>query len=385
MKEGKLRVVQRAKILCAVDAAHKTKNSVRSIADDILKRVNVRRCSPETITTMGDFVERIYLPRVAEQNRASTSRGYRNAWRRYLAPHCHDWWLQDTRTSDVQQVLDSIANTHDLSRPTLRHLKALLSGIFNHAKQQGYYDAFNPVHGVAIPKARSGGETHAYSLEEIQDFLMSVPEPGATALALLAFTGIRRSEGEGLRWQDYDADGKQISITRSIWNGIVDEPKTRKSRSAVPVIKPLATMLEIHRLRSGNPKEGPIFRNRNGKPLSFNNLANRIVSPALQWCKVCGKSRLNHDKSEHDFKRDETRIRWRGWHALRRGLATNLYRLGVPDKTIQAILRHANLSTTMNVYVKAVAEDSVKAMKTLEALSCANTRKRHRLPPELTL
>lgn len=30
------------------------------------------------------------------------------------------------------------------------------------------------------------------------------------------------------------------------------------------------------------------------------------------------------------------------WQAARRGLGTNLYRLGVPEKTIHAILRHAN-------------------------------------------
>ncbi len=57
-----------------------------------------------------------------------------------------------------------------------------------------------------------------------------------------------------------------------------------------------------------------------------------------------------------------------GWHAFRRGLATNLYRLGVLDKTIQAILRYSNLSTTVNVYVKSVDEDSVKAMIALETL-----------------
>ena len=34
---------------------------------------------------------------------------------------------------------------------------------------------------------------------------------------------------------------------------------------------------------------------------------------------------------------------WHGWHAARRGLGTNLYRLGVPEKTIQA-LRYANVS-----------------------------------------
>jgi integrase len=35
-----------------------------------------------------------------------------------------------------------------------------------------------------------------------------------------------------------------------------------------------------------------------------------------------------------------------------RGLGTNLYHLRVPDKIIQAILRHADLATTMKHYVK---------------------------------
>jgi hypothetical protein len=47
-------------------------------------------------------------------------------------------------------------------------------------------------------------------------------------------------------------------------------------------------------------------------------------------------------------------LAWHGWHAFRRGLATNLHRLGVSDKVIQQILRHATVSTTMNIYVKTV-------------------------------
>jgi len=49
---------------------------------------------------------------------------------------------------------------------------------------------------------------------------------------------------------------------------------------------------------------------------------------------------------------------WRGWNAFRRGLAANLYRFGVPDKTIQAILRHANVSTTQSVYIKPASDDT---------------------------
>jgi integrase len=55
-------------------------------------------------------------------------------------------------------------------------------------------------------------------------------------------------------------------------------------------------------------------------------------------------------------------LAWHGWHAFRRGLATNLKRLHIEDKTIQAILRHGDLNTTMNVYVQSVSEDAVQAM-----------------------
>jgi hypothetical protein len=43
-------------------------------------------------------------------------------------------------------------------------------------------------------------------------------------------------------------------------------------------------------------------------------------------------------------------------------------RSGVPDKTIQAILRHANVSVTMNSYVKTLDAQSIAAMQQLEKL-----------------
>jgi integrase len=64
------------------------------------------------------------------------------------------------------------------------------------------------------------------------------------------------------------------------------------------------------------------------------------------------------------FRLDET-LPWHGWHAFRRGLATNLHALGVDDKTIQAILRHCNIGLTMNVYIKSVNESQVSAMDAL--------------------
>ncbi len=65
-------------------------------------------------------------------------------------------------------------------------------------------------------------------------------------------------------------------------------------------------------------------------------------------------------------------MEWHGWHAFRRGLATNLHALGVSDIVIQAILRHSDVSVTRQSYIKrnGVDDRSLAAMKTLESLIC---------------
>lgn len=118
---------------------------------------------------------------------------------------------------------------------------------------------------------------------------------------------------------------------------------------------------------------GPIFQAGNGKPLNLDNLARRVIMPALSRCAVCRKQEEEHKPEGHVYQRDETLPHWHGWHAFRRGLATNLHALGVEDKTIQAILRHSNVGLTMNVYVKSVSESQVNAMDTLsEKLGTCN-------------
>jgi integrase len=132
------------------------------------------------------------------------------------------------------------------------------------------------------------------------------------------------------------------------------------------VIRQLADRLEMHRLRSGNPQTGPIFANSVGKPLSLSSVVNRVILPALNRCEVCGKGESDHQKANHPYKRDSRIPEWHGWHAARRGLGSNLYRLGVPDIVIQRILRHANVSTTATYYIKTAADDVKHAMEKLE-------------------
>lgn len=53
-------------------------------------------------------------------------------------------------------------------------------------------------------------------------------------------------------------------------------------------------------------------------------------------------------------------------HSYRRDLATNLHKLGIADKVIQAIPRHEDVRTTQRTYIKTVPNAVTDAMKRLE-------------------
>jgi integrase len=286
--------------------------------------------------------------------------------------------LRDFRTIHGQKLLNDIARqalqarADGLSKNSLKHIKSFLSGIFAEAKRLDVLNAFNPMQGIKIPAAGEAADTYAYNLSEIKTMLAALKEPAWTVLLTAALTGLRKAEIRGLYWEDFD--GKQLSVKRSVCNSVVSEPKTACSKAPVPVVNQLAEALEAHRRRVGKFAVGPIFQAGNGKPLNLDNLARRVIVPALSRCTVCRKQEKVHKPEGHVYLRDQALPLWHGSHAFRRGLATNLHTLKVDDKTIQAILRHANITITQDIYIKSVTEQQVDAMDTLSE----KTRNLHR-------
>jgi integrase len=170
--------------------------------------------------------------------------------------------------------------------------------------------------------------------------LEKLPEPASTIVATAAFAGLREAELRGLQMEDFD--GKFLHVRRSVWRTHVNATKTDASESVVPVIRPLKKILDGHKRREGRAT-GWMFQGEKKKfSLNLDNLVKRTIRPTLNGT-------------------------WLGWHALRRGLATNLYHLGVPAETAQTILRHESAETTRKHYIKLQASaDGLAAMKKLE-------------------
>ena len=351
-------------------------SEVKILARVYLDRVNGSSGhEPEKNRKLGDFYTNVYRPHVEKAKAASTQKAYRDLWEDHVKNATlrvgqrsivfTELWMKKIRTVDITNVLHDAAAQRRLSKNSLKHLKSFLSGIFTYAKQQGFLDGINPVQDAALPDGAEPEEQHAYSLEEIETILGVLPDPAATIFACASYAGFRRSELRGLRWEEYVDD--EISVERGVWESIVGKTKTRKSRAGVPVIATLKRYLDAWRKKCGNPTKGWIFPSEKGTPLNLNNVLNRQILPALNRCTVCDVPESKHATADHTYERNTALPEWRGWHAARRGLGTNLRRLGVPIEIIQRILRHAKASTTQDHYILPDSTDTKQALEKIEA------------------
>jgi integrase len=326
------------------------KSEVLALATEKMATVNRTAKSPYSGVMIVDYFEKVFIPGVTGKLACSTVKGYKDSWRCHIKNRIHGR-VRDFRTVDGENLMTEIetANTTNLAHNTYRHIKVTLSAMFTFAKRKGIYDGVNPMCGVSIPKGRKHGRKRlAYSLHEVEAQLQAFDdEPMVLAIiGTAAFAGLRQGEIRGL-WVD-DDEGELLKVRRSVWRTIVKDTKTEEDEEdpgAVPIIRPLRLLLD--RVK---PPNGWLFPNTIGGPLDLHNLAQRVIKPRFQAKELV----------------------WKGWHAYRRGLATNLHALGVDDKTIQAILRHEDVSTTQRSYIKTPARIVTDAMKQLESrIACA--------------
>lgn len=369
--DGKVVHKQRAEKLADYNDRFRYKTDVKSLLEEKLSSVNkgARYVGNHSNMQLVPFVENVYFPYVEQQKHKSTEKGYREKWRNYVKPLCSELWLRDVRTCEVQHILSSIAAGHELSHTTLQRCKTLLSAIFSFAKRQGYFDGENPATNTEIPAGtKSSEETYAYTLDEINEILLQLPNPAHAIVAVASYAGLTKSEIEGLRWENYN--GKELSVARARVHGVFGEPKTKRRKGAVPVIPRLKAILDHYRLSRGNPQIGVMFANSAGEPEWLDNLCGRVIRPALNRCVVCRKSAKEHaegeQKANHEFEQDKSIPEWHGYHACRRGLATNLHDLGIDDLTIQRIMRHSSVSVTQRCYIKTLPKQVTDAMRKLD-------------------
>jgi integrase len=344
-----------------------TKDSIFPTYQSFMSGVNKPTFRPEVGTLLRTFVLDSYFPSVSLTLRGSTLRGYKAIWRNHLEPRLGNLRIREIRTYDCQKCMDAIVKGDaTLKQATLSRVKSFMHEIFAESIRLGLREGdVNPASGVKIKCVKGKGETFAYTLDEIKNILGALTEPSKVLMAVAAYSGLRRGEIVGLKWEDYD--GEHIWVRRNICFGekgemSVELPKTEASGAPVPVITPLRIILNSWKAKAQvtagitdgcwifqagftRKKDHPatLLDACRLTPLSPANVLRDVILPALK----------------------EAKIEWLGYHAFRRGLATNLRALGVDDLTIMEILRHSDVAVTRASYIKRVSDKSIEAMDRL--------------------
>jgi hypothetical protein len=74
---------------------------IKDAAAEHMANVNSGKIPAERITTIGEFVEGVYLPWIDEHKRPSTAKGYRDIWEDHLKVLCASAWMKNTRCFHV--------------------------------------------------------------------------------------------------------------------------------------------------------------------------------------------------------------------------------------------------------------------------------------------
>jgi integrase len=155
--------------------------------------------------------------------------------------------------------------------------------------------------------------------------------------------GLRASEVTGLKWQDINWDDLTVIISQSVVHGREDEAKTEASEKPIPLDPDLATEILKHRERSVYVQPTDfVFAGDSGKARWQESILADHIKPAAAAAKIEGKV---------------------GWHTFRHTYSSLLRDLGTDVKVQQELMRHADISTTMNIYTQAVSEKKRKAAR----------------------
>lgn len=289
--------------------------------------------------TVAEFMERWLKDYATPHTRPRTAESYRVIARVHIVPHIGQLPLQKLQPADIQRMEAAILAS-GRSANTVQHVHRTLSQALKHAVKWGLLWR-NPAQAVDAPRfARR--ETQVPDVAAVNAVLRmaDATEYGAV-LSFLAYTGCRRAEALGLRWQDVDMERGAASIVQTLHrvNGqgiVVLPPKSAKGRRAIALDQHTVALLRRHRtaqaerrLRLGDvyQNNGLVFAGPLGKPLDPATLTH-------VWQRVARKSGLSGVRL----------------HDLRHFHATMLLSQGVHPKVVQERLGHATISITLDTY-----------------------------------
>lgn len=239
----------------------------------------------------------------------------------------------------LQDFLDEKAKT-GLSHATLAHLRWDLRQIFRMAVNDGLI-ARNPAELLHTPQG-ARRERRVLTIEQARWMLSTLGLRERLIVKLAGVCGMRPGEIVGLQWNDLTTEG--LRITRGIYRGVIQTPKTHHSVRTVAISTTIRQDLETWRTIAPQNTDGWMFPSETGKtPLWANNAWYDKIRPTLS----------------------QAGLGWVNYQVLRRS-AVSLLNANGADSTIVAAQCGHTVDVSLNTYNKVGIERQQAAIQNLD-------------------
>ena len=274
----------------------------------------------------------------AEQITHGTLASYRSMISQHILPKWGDMYLQDVRPALVQDWLRMLT----LSPTYKGHIRSLMYRLFDRAMIWELIAVDrNPMDLVevkGISKRRK--RPRILPVKDAWRILGALAQPYRTIVLIALCFGLRISEILGLRWTDFDFKRSAVLIQRSAVGKRLNKLKTECSQDEVPLERGFIVELKKWQALCLESEGQWLFPSpATGRPLHADSIrADYLVPTGLQL----GLGRI-------------------GFHTFRHTYRAWLDETGAPVGVQQKLMRHAHISTTMDLYGNASMEAKRKA------------------------
>lgn len=313
-----------------------------------------RKLPPKQLSTFGLLAE-LWLADVRKSVRESTYTRYHRIVEKYLFPRLGEQILTKMDQNYIDSLPEEILNTggvngSSLSPKTTTDILCVLKSIFKYGKDKGYSVPSTDLLRCPRRNARLAGivsEEHRVRLEQCV-----LERHDLTGLGILftLFTGVRIGELCGLRWEDIDLENATVCVRRTVeriadldpkssarTKVVLSVPKTESSMRVIPIPEFLIEILLLYRC------DADCYL------LTGNETYTEPHQYYIRYRKFLERNRID----KYSF------------HTLRHTFATRCVEEGFDPKTLSEILGHANVTTTMSVYVHPTIQQKRAQMERL--------------------
>lgn len=227
----------------------RTRRDAQAFLTATLSRIGDGSYAAPVKTTLGEYLNREWLPAVESTLRHLSFKNYSGAVRLYIVPSIGHVRLQ-TLSGGHLNALYAELEQRGLSASTRRLAHAVLHRSLRDAVRWGKL-ARNPA-DMADPPAPPKPKAAAWTASELTRFLEHVRDDQLYPLWRLgATTGMRRGELAGLTWRALDLDAAKLSVEQQLIYGpagvTFGPPKSERARRTISLDPETVDVLRAHR------------------------------------------------------------------------------------------------------------------------------------------